>query len=972
MIDPHEEYFGDRKNRRTGHRWRMKEDRAIMDSIPDQFQPYKGIFHCTDDVFSEGSYNGTLFRFPLRTTPSELSQTLYSAERVHTLFESFMADAHLVLLFLQYLESIELYVRDESDTEVRKTFHVRITDDSLQLVREKRQQFRREVTASRADQLCPQSVKDDDLGYLPLVGVAMALPASPEDPTPDIQGHVFCFLPLPVQKTSLTGLPVHVNGFFALSQNRRYIKTPNAEQEDLAEKEGRQLTDKSLLWNKCLLEEAIPRAYATMLMEAITRKVTMCQQRPFTKHCQISTVLTKSGKDCRIPFLSCCVRKKIIYTPAHGGKWLNVEHVIFDRLEENDPKELLVRVFLAANQNVASLPEHVSKAVSFYTTLNTVITPSVARLVLKENPLCYRNLSRMEKLLLLKFVLKDDKFSELLGLELLPVSNGLFVSFSNSGEAIYVSSPDHPRGLLPSLQDRFLDEDVDEKILRSLQTVAEQGCTQLRYLCKDDVAALLSKSLPPEWSVGEKVLWNPGVAGHPSEDWLGLVWEYLRKNFATTEELRRFQNLPLLPLDMSQIPITLARLSQPSKTVARSLHDGDRLDDTLTKVLGELGVTVMQEYPVFLSLHPAVINAFVHPPSTQGVLRAMAASLAVLATAMDTVTDDGKRSLRKFIAKASSLEPEEKNVLHSLPLFETLSKAFVSKKEGLSAAPEQSIPVTPCRDLIDIKEEDSKKLAVLLDIRILTQPECFLEEVFPGVEEGRYAVEEIDKLMAFVMERYQVYAAADGRFKEKLKTLPFVPTKSRRVRPMEIFDPRKDFLRGIFADEDVFPAGEQYNERTALVILEDLGMKDERNITGQDLYQSANAVNNISMASLSTAEMKSEAIMGFLTSNPSKLQETACGTSLGLLLPDIPWVSSIRRKPGDFPRSLTFWGETHREPHFHKPSEIKGDQLANLIGSVKPVVKTDASSQLASYFSWNTDSTVLDVTQHLKKRHQLL
>ncbi|KAJ7380146.1 hypothetical protein OS493_010857 [Desmophyllum pertusum] len=159
MIDPHEEYFGDGKNRRTGHRWRMKEDRAIMDSIPDQFQPYKGIFHCTDDVFSEGSYNGTLFRFPLRTTPSELSQTLYSAERVHTLFESFMADSHLVLLFLQYLESIELYVRDESDTEARKTFHVRITDDSLQLVREKRQQFRKEVTASRADQLCPQSVK---------------------------------------------------------------------------------------------------------------------------------------------------------------------------------------------------------------------------------------------------------------------------------------------------------------------------------------------------------------------------------------------------------------------------------------------------------------------------------------------------------------------------------------------------------------------------------------------------------------------------------------------------------------------------------------------------------------------------------------------------------------------------------------------------------------------------------------------
>ena len=94
----------------------------------------------------------------------------------------------------------------------------------------------------------------------------MALPSSPQDSVPEIQGHVFCVLPLPVQKTSLTGLPVHVNGFFALTQNRGQIKFPTAEQE------GHLLTDKSLKWNKCLLEEAIPRAYATMILEAINDK----------------------------------------------------------------------------------------------------------------------------------------------------------------------------------------------------------------------------------------------------------------------------------------------------------------------------------------------------------------------------------------------------------------------------------------------------------------------------------------------------------------------------------------------------------------------------------------------------------------------------------------------------------------------------------------------------------------------------
>ena len=302
VIDPHEEYFTEGRNRRTGYSWKVNDNRHVMDNIPDQFAPYNGVFDSKDDVFSRGWYNGTLFRFPLRRRPSDLSQTLYSAEKVHTLFEGFMADAHLILLFLQHLESIELYVRGEYDDQPRKTFQVRITDESLHLVRERRKDFHNKISTGRllphpvqvsypitvvtahfsqgsettqtysflvTNYFCGQEVSSDfqslakDLSYLPLVGVAMAL-----EPTPAFKGHVFCFLPLPVQKTSLTGLPVHVNGFFALSQNRSYIKFPNAEQED-QESNGRPLTDKSLIWNRYLLEEALPKAYAAMLLEAI-------------------------------------------------------------------------------------------------------------------------------------------------------------------------------------------------------------------------------------------------------------------------------------------------------------------------------------------------------------------------------------------------------------------------------------------------------------------------------------------------------------------------------------------------------------------------------------------------------------------------------------------------------------------------------------------------------------------------------
>ena len=57
-------------------------------------------------------------------------------------------------------------------------------------------------------------------GLMPWTGVAALL--SVGDATPQLgegSGRAFCFLPLPVR----TGLPVHVNGYFELSSNRRDV-----------------------------------------------------------------------------------------------------------------------------------------------------------------------------------------------------------------------------------------------------------------------------------------------------------------------------------------------------------------------------------------------------------------------------------------------------------------------------------------------------------------------------------------------------------------------------------------------------------------------------------------------------------------------------------------------------------------------------------------------------------------------------
>ena len=173
------------------------------------------------------------------------------------------------------------------------------------------------------------------------------------------------------------------------------------------------------------------------------------------------------------PLFQLLCANEILYTPAHEGKWLHVQDAIAVRIDENETNELIVRVLREANQPVTPLPELVLNAVTKITEI-TEITPSLVRQVLKETPSCYESLSHMEKLSLLRFVLEDD-FPELLGLVLLPVSDGTFTTFTKSAQAVYITSPEHPQELVPGLRQRFLDQDVDESILRKLKTIAERG-----------------------------------------------------------------------------------------------------------------------------------------------------------------------------------------------------------------------------------------------------------------------------------------------------------------------------------------------------------------------------------------------------------------------------------------------------------------------------------------------------------------
>ena len=198
--------------------------------------------------------------------------------------------------------------------------------------------------------------------------------------------------------------------------------------------------------------------------------------------------IDQKWKRLQNPLLEILCSANVVHTKASGGKWLKVEDAILDRLDEHQPKELLLSVLLEAHQNVATLPDFVLTA---FTVCNKPvikeITPSFVKQILKESPSSYRNLGRVEKLNLLAFILNctDENFADLIGLELLPVSSGAFKCFaspSNNDEPVYVCSPDHPRKMFPCVDHQLLDQDLDRNLLEMVEKVAMKGMSNIRML----------------------------------------------------------------------------------------------------------------------------------------------------------------------------------------------------------------------------------------------------------------------------------------------------------------------------------------------------------------------------------------------------------------------------------------------------------------------------------------------------------
>lgn len=848
--------------------------RGISHQFPDQCRPYL-LFGC--DL--QKTYPGTLFRFPLRNEAmaarSLIKQDAYSPDMVLNLFTKFQAIASEVLLFLHKVVCVTMYTREGLDQELNMIYRVErhasgvnsvydFVSDHKDQATGKEHFYRRlqKTPVGRLPSGCQKiKITIDELqkqytqlwivsdclggkqslemairmenqvhGFVPWAGIAAKLGVE-ADPSRDgsmlegpqdlyavenicLEGRAFCFLPLPVK----TGLPVHVNAYFELSSNRRDIWYG----DDMAGG-GKLRSD----WNYCLLQEVASAAYVRLLAYAA------CDLGPSEEYFALWPIASAAepwASLLRGVYVSAAeLDFPVLYTTAKGGHWITPKTAVFPDNSYSDAIELGNALADAGLTLVNAPVSLVSKFHEFCPTLR-YLTPQMLRNSLVRRKRSLK--SRVAMLAALKYCLSDLEGAELVeklqGLPLIPLATGLFGTFADTkeDEKIYVAD-EVPYSLVKeTLLDRLVDRSVDSDIFKTLQSIAHSESTNIVILSPDRFKDLLPRILPSDWHRKELVYWTPSHAGHPSQTWMELLWNFLNE---TSADLSLFSEWPLLPTSDGH----LLQIMRDS-----SVLKDDRWSENMISVLQKTHCFMVSTK--FIIEHPQ-LGEYVHDATASGLLEALLAGAGGhkgLSESLINASEHEIQELRGFLLQgkwfsSGHMTARQIEVLKCLPIFKSYGDCtHVNLLDCRRFFPPDDVELVVLGDNFIHAESEKERviLSEFLGIEKVGKQEFYEEHLFKNMEKIPLHVQA--RLMLKLVRDFSSLAEEIPSFKNILTQLPCIPTGHGNMQtPGKLYDPRVSELH-LFLDKDAFFPAEEFSEATILDVLVQLGLKQSLDLRG--------------------------------------------------------------------------------------------------------------------------------------------
>eukprot|EP01083_Nonionella_stella_P165464 550499_1 len=936
FFDPHTHYLPNATRNAPGIRIKFLET-DLVHSFKDQFDVF------TDDTFANifdctlrEEYDGTLFRFPLRSEEcareSEIKSEMAAIENIKDILCQFAKSASDIMLFLRHICSIKVmmadpngkvrnllhvYLKDETQREqsvwtdfIAKGFHQNSSQQSLlnqmmtehappstdafyqyleglnteklpigtrsiQITTKKYEDNGKDNEITNEFAVC-ESIGGGDsiaiacshpgLKLIPYGSVAVRLQKT-ESQVAALNGRAFTFLPLPIN----TGLPVHVNSYFELWNNRRHLC------------HGSDMSGEGAVrhkWNESLLLDVLTPSYVHLIRhiaQTFSHKMpNMIQQyyklfpmqetsTPFQK--LIETFYSTIGD---VPLLFC---------PSGGDvSWLAPSQSIAFVDDSSDTDERIRSILSHCDVKTVALQQQLIDLMIKYKSGITPFSPHWLRSFLSKYKSPPKLLSDNDCIYLLELCLQDinaSNTSDMFGICILPLSNGQYTAissndvqlkdrlFMDANEAfidILKGTPNDNPEDDHNIERQMIGSTLTPTIRSKLSNPQIMGQTNISIADSDTLIELLHAMLPQNYANQACVSCSDIV-----QAWIDNVWIFL-KDKDIMDKLSGLCILPILSYSGANHEIAHKLIKPNSNSLCIDVH---QFDEPLRQLLHTIGFTCIDNKCV---LHHESMSPFILESNITGILKGMQKCISRVYDGVPSFYAKARfnakcnpiqrRSLREcLVRKLSNLAYQKqddkfevlsrfKSLIRSLPIYEIYKpqqeqKSDVKIDEFVDLSNNDTIAIWPPSDVniksfvnnannqhitisfLKVKEEET--LLKWLNVQQLSQSQFYDDYILKKLEE--FTPKTRDDVVLSLLRNLESLEATDASFVKKILKHKFLPTgsTSKLCRIEDVYVPHPKLRR--LLDDDVMPSA-AFSSPDVLKILSRIGLKAEMDLAG--------------------------------------------------------------------------------------------------------------------------------------------
>ena len=678
-------------------------------------------------------------------------------------------------------------------------------------------------------------------------------------------GHAYCFLPLPES----TAMPVHVHGYFAVTDNRRSIKWPAHDEKG-----------KEAQWNKELLEKMVAPAYALLLAccSSITKYIdtplplvnsdnVIAAYSSWPRYLEVKNV--PIWNELVSPTLALALPLPLFWTQACGGKWVQLSEAYFlpgsYSASYHPCSSVVTRMLINEGISVVSVSKDICETLkqnkqALEILSHNEISPKLVReTIIRSSNSCCSSMSSEEVYEMLDYILSDltvTNYHSLTDICLLPLKEASkVIKFEKpSGYNHKYIFPPQSKTLLeiiPGADDMIVDPKIPETISKKLCEISSTQCLQIRLvnteaLCKH----LLHKSIC-SWCTqksGAGWRWVPGQSSMPPPSWIDALWKWIASSNVSLSTLVGLPIIPQLPFETPEQRESEVILLEVSKTqklcrVSPTLLSHEK--SVIMDIMKKLGFLVVDVSRMGNNELPTDIEEFI--PELTSNLELVIKYLSGLQSSqfhilVQMLSFREKDFLREHVYGSRDLCGKYIKCLKLLPIYPAASSNETSPhyiplhningSEVAFLPPDDlpPLPDYPSNMLCPVKFHNEKLFLEALNVKQLTLSDLCKDHLIPlalyHIRNDTHSWSVGDDLILYILKQRQQIGKKTLLSLSKYKIV--YTHNCTHKKPQDIVDPHDENITILFdvvMDKDCFPVDQYFNDANSCNALASMGMK---------------------------------------------------------------------------------------------------------------------------------------------------